>query len=208
MARVYAIIADSAGAILDIDELPDKVAEAARRAVNASADRARSWSATEVRKQVNFPARYVSKEEGRLAVKARASKTSLVASVSARQRSTSLARFSTGTASNKKRGVTVAVKPGVAKYLKGAFFIKLKGAGGDIDTNANLGLAIRTKNNARPSNAYKPVQMKNGLWLLYGPSVSQALLSARGTGIWPKMEDKVREYLGDEFNRQLELLDA
>lgn len=206
--RTYAVILDSSGALVDIDDLPDQVAEAARRAVNKAADRARAWSAEEVRKQVMFPARYVSKSEGRLAVTARASKSNLVARVSARQRPTSLARFAMNRPRKGQKGVRVQVKPGYARYMRGAFFIKLRQGGDHTDTAFNLGLAVRTKNGVRPNKAWKPVQMRNGLWLLYGPSVSQALLSARGSGIWPKMEDKIKEYLGDEFNRQMDLLNG
>lgn len=205
MAGLFAIILDREGNLLDLDNLPAKAAKAARIAVNRSAEKARAASARRARARANFPARYVSAAEGRLAVKTKATDSSLTAVVSARQRPTSLARFVSGPAKARQVGARVQVKPGVAKYLKNAIFVKLRQGQASTDTKFNLGLAVRTKGNRRPSAAYKPVQMKNGLWLLYGPSVSQALLSARGTGIWPEMTDEVFDNMMSEFYRQLDL---
>lgn len=203
--RTYAVILDSKGKLVDLDTLTPEIAEAARRAVNAAADRARSWSADIVRRQINFPASYVSKSEGRLVVKAKAKPGGdLSATVSARTRNTSLARFTKG-GKPWKRGAQVEVKPGVSRYLRGAVFVPLKKGTELTDTVFNLGLAVRTRNGQRPDAAYKPVRMKNGLWLLYGPSVSQALLSAREQGIWPKITPQLLDFLEQEFNRQLRL---
>ena len=208
MSRTYAVIFDEDGKLLDFDSLPANIAKAARIAVNAAAAKARTWSAQAVRKEVNLPARYVSPGEGRLTVATKASNSKLQAVVSARSRPTSLARFVQGSARAGQKGARIEVTPGAARYMPGAVFVKLRRGAATTDTAFNLGLAVRTKGNRKPDGAYKPIQMKNGMWLLYGPSVAQALLNARNSGIWPDMTDKITEYLEQEFRRVLELGDA
>lgn len=205
MTRQFGIVLSNEAQILDFEKLPEAIQKAARIAVNRAAEQARTLSAREVRKQVNFPASYVSPSGGRLEVKSRATDSSLTAVVSARSRATSLARFARGRSRGKTGGVTVEVKPGRARFMRGAFFIRLRSGKADLDTAFNQGLAIRTKGGVRPDRAYRPIQLKNGLWLLYGPSVAQALLSAKGTGIWPKLEEQIQDLAGAEFARVLRL---
>lgn len=207
MARDYVVFMDSKGALLDLANLPEGTETAARIAINRATAKARTLSAKYARSQVNFPAHYVSASEGRLHVSKKATNGDLEGIVSARTRPTSLARFATGSIKTGKgqQGATVQVKPGVARYMRNAFFVKLRRGGESTDTNHNLGLAIRTKGGVKPDAAYKPIKMRNGMWLLYGPSVSQALLSARDTGIWPNITDEIMDNLHDEFFRQLEL---
>lgn len=207
MNRTYAIIMDSKGAILDIENMPGKIARSARIAVNRAAEKARTESARRALRDIKFPAGYVSASGGRLAVTDKATDTKLSATVTARRRPTSLARFVKGSARPGKTGATVEVEPGVARFMRGARFVKLR-SGSSVDTAHNLGLAIRTRSGAKPDRAYKPVRMKNGLWLLYGPSVSQALLSARDSGIWPDMTDEILENFELEFSRQMDLKNA
>lgn len=206
MSKFFAVALDAKGVLLDIEDLPKDIATAARIAVNRAADRARTESAKRVRQQINFPAHYVSPGEGRLAVSDRATDNKLEATISARQRPTSLARFVSGPAKEKQRGARIQVKPGIARYLRNAVFVKLRS--GDTDTTNNLGLAIRTKGGVRPNAAYRPVQMRNGMWLLYGPSVSQALLGIKDTGIWPSLTPEIMDNLESEFLRQLDLKNA
>ena len=206
MRRAYAILIDQKGVLQDFENLSEENREAARIALNYAADRARTRSAAAVRSQLALPARYVSPSEGRLTVSARATNSDLQATVSAQARPTSLARF----VSKKHKpyiphDAKVEIKPGVARYIRNARFVKLRQGSGTTDTNFNMGLAIRTKNGQRPSGAYRPVQMRNGMWLLYGPSVSQALLSLRDTGIWPDMTEEVLNNIMREYYRQLDL---
>lgn len=206
MIKSYTIILDQAGKLIDFESLSDEVRTAARIAVNRATEKARTTSAKYVRQQINFPASYVSPSEGRLSVSVKANNDTLKAVVSARTRSTSLARFASGRRG--KGGAMVEVEPGVSRHMRNVIFVPLK-RGGEFDSNnRNEGLAMRTKGNRKPSAAYKPIQMKNGLWLLYGPSVSQALLSVKDTGIWPNMTDEIRDNMLAEFTRQLDLKNA
>ena len=206
--RDYAIFFDSSGVIKRLEELPDHIQRRAVMAVNKTADRARTLSARRVRQEVNFPTNYVSPSEGRLSVKKRAGRD-LEARVTARMRATSLARFAVKRrpSTPDEDGVRVIVKPGVAQYLKGAKLVRLN-VGKDTDTAANLGLAVWTRNGRAPSAAYMPKRMKNGGWLLYGPSVAQALLSLKGKGIWPDLHSEIREMFETELLRLLDLKNA
>lgn len=207
MLRDYAVVFDSKGVLQRLQDLGPEVEKAAARAVSSAAIKARTLSARRVRQEVNFPASYVAPSEGRLAVVPKAGNP-LESRIVARSRATSLARFamSRRTGKDVEPGVRVQVKPGVARFMRGAFLVKLKGVGGDTDTQANLGLAIRTKNGVAPNNAYAPVKTKKGFYLLYGPSVAQALLSASGEkGIWPDLTGEIRDYFESEFLRLLEL---
>lgn len=209
MGKIFAVMIDGKGIIQDLESLPEDAQRAARIALNYAADRARTQSAKAVLNQVNFPARYVAPSGGRLAVPVRATNSDLRAVVSAQTRATSLARFAATSRKPNEIGTTkVMVKPGVARYIRNSMFIKLRQGGEMTDTKFNMGLAVRTRGNRRPSVAYKPVQMRNGMWLLYGPSVSQALLSAKESGIWPDMTDEILNNLAREYQRQLERLNV
>jgi hypothetical protein len=124
-------------------------------------------------------------------------------------RPTSLARFVTGSlkvGGTRKAGVSVEVEPGKVRRLPGAWLIRLRaGSESNLDTASNVGLAVRTKNGRTPPG-YKPVKIAPNVYLLYGPSVAQALFSA-GTqaGVAKDIEPKTLQFLEDEFWRQMEL---
>ena len=133
----------------------------------------------EMRKQVNFPSKYLNSD--RLGIRREANRTTLEAVISGRDRPTSLARFSPGATPQNSRGrpLFVTVKPGQTKKFvrnngkPSAFLIPLRGG--------NTGLAIRLPKGQEPSSAYRPVPLtrnggkETGVWLLYGPSVDQVL---------------------------------
>ena len=181
-------------AVEDLADLPRKVQTNLQRALNRTADKTRTRMSKLVRQRVNFPASYLAPSGGRLIVKDRATNGKLSVRIEGRDRPTSLARFATAAASNKpgRAGVKVRVKPGFARYMPRAFIITLK--------NGNQGLAVRGK---RPAGAYKPTQMRNGLWLLYGPSVDQVLQGVTNgeRGVFKEIEGWAAEQLEAEFWR-------
>lgn len=193
--------------ILEPEELigldPTKIERAAYRAINYTAGRARKNSDEEIRKQVNFPASYLQPNAGRLVVKNQAGPGSLEATILARHRATSLARFVTSDKEVGKMGLNVAVKPGKTEELKRGFLMKLKSGNAEIDTKNNLGLAVRLDKGETPDKAYKPVRISDGLFLLYGPSVNQVFKSVRGD-VSPQAEaDLEREFMRlIEFERR------
>lgn len=152
--------------------------------------------------EVEFPAGYV---DDKITFEQRATPSSLVASISGRQRPTSLARFATTGVVGGKGGVTVRVKGG-AKYMKGAFLVRLNQGAGITDDGYNVGLAVRLKEgqtlNKRDSS--RMVQLGGGVVLLYGPSVDQILNNEVADAEAPEVADAI----GTEFFRQFARLSA
>ncbi len=188
-----------------VPERTNQVETALVRALNKTADRFRTRAAEMARSQVAFPASYLSPANKRLWVATRARKKSFEAIIEGRGQATSLARFTRakpleGGSRHRGGSVTVMVKPGVSRVIRRAFIMKLN--------NDNLGLAVRTEG-GKPRGAYKPKEIGRNLWLLYGPSVDQALIAASdGEGIYQDMIPEALDFLEFEFNRQMDLLDA
>lgn len=162
-------------------------------AVNDAADFARTRSAEEMLREINFPRNYLEGQRSRLTVTQRASQSKPEAVITGRHRPTSLARFVTGTVRN---GVRLSVKPGRTGVINNAFLMPLNA--GD-EAGKNLGLAVRVKRGQRPTNAYRPVKINDRLWLLYGPSVDQVFRNIRDEVI-----PATSERMANEFIRLLE----
>ena len=200
----FAIVLDTS----DADRLVTAIGEetvrtCARRALNKIADKTRTRVDRLVREQIAFPASYLRKEGKRLWVQTRASNASLEAVVRGQSRATSLARFSKQEplppgVRHKGGKVEVLVKTARGpQTIKRAFLMNLN--------NNNIGLAVRT-NGGPPPGAYKPKEIGKNLYLLYGPSVTQALLSARGDdGVYSDINQITLDEFSDEFHRLLEL---
>lgn len=199
MAEPFVVAVQGIRSLPDTNEWSDAIELACQRATNATATYARALSEKEMRKQVAFPASYLKPGQGRLIVSKKASSAEDDAVVTGRGRPTSLARFTQGGQPNKP-GVTVRVSPNRATYLRGAFLIRLKSGNADIETKNNLGLAVRLKPGERLKNKKRSISMRNGLYLLYGPSVDQVFKDV-AEDVAPKAAD----YMNDEFLRLLRL---
>ena len=179
---------------------------AAVRAINKIARDARAQAAKMIRNEVNLPARYVSPSEGRLAVTKQANGSNLEARITARGRATSLAQFVTGSAKPNVQGVHIEVAPGKARFLRRAFLIRLPQGNNPVtDTKFNLGLAVRLKPGDTLRNKITARRVEKGLYLLYGPSVSQVFRANDGDGIANEMTPGLEAKLRDEFLRLLRL---
>jgi hypothetical protein len=176
-------------------EIPPAVRRAALRAVNYAAGRARTASGRAIRNRVNLPARYLTGSEGRLQLSQPASQSNLERVLTGRRRPISLAQYAKGGSS--VRGVRVSVKPGVARYLKRGFLMKLRS--GSDGSARNTGLAIRT-DGAAPGGAFKPKKISDHLYLLYGLSVDVLF-----RGVIDAVSPDVQDNLENEFWRQLDL---
>lgn len=178
--------------IFDSIDLSDaKVRRNAQRAINAGIRRARTKASESMRKQVNFPASYLSGENGRLTISKFASDNDLEAVLRGRDRPTSLARFVTSSKAKKSKGATVEVDPGRRVTMGSAFLINLR--------NGNRGLAYRTKD-GKPPKSRGAKQLARGLFLLYGPSVDQVFNETRG-----EISDDILDFVGREFSRLMTL---
>lgn len=163
--RVYVVVVEGL-ADLNFRDLPRRSRQAASRALNDTARKYRTISSEKIREQVKFPARYLdSASDGNLRITRLASPLSLEAAITARFRPTSLTRFVQGPVTHGRVGPTLEVRPNKREVATRAFIINLK--------SGNKGLAVRLSPGERIENKTRMVQMKNGLYLLYGPSVDQ-----------------------------------
>lgn len=214
MADGFIVVIEGLEHLHSFEEIPRKIVEAARIAINDTAVSARTMYGRAIMEETAFPDSYVAPRNGRLVVSDRATNSKLEATITARSRATSLARFalengpSGGKRGRRKPGVRVEVEPHTVKKLDGAFLIKLKQGSASIDTKSNLGLAVRTRN-GKPPPGYKPVPIGKNLWLLYGPSVAQNLYSAKNRGgVATDLAPEIANELEAEFWRQMDRLDA
>lgn len=168
--------------LLDIEEFlqsqPATARKSARLAINSTTSRkAVPLMRRTMKEEVRFPNGYL-EDPKRFGQAKRATDSDLTASIVARFRPTSLARFSQDSPQGARRtgGVRVQVDPGGgAKRIGGAFFVKLH-RGGDTTDGFNVGLAIRLKPGQRLRGRKKGsqgVELAPNLYLLYGPSVDQ-----------------------------------
>lgn len=183
-----------------LEEQPEVARHAAQLAVNDTARRSMTPIRSKMKEQVAFPPGYLN--EDRLAIRKYATQADLTATISARHRPTSLARFARGQsegAAKRRGGVRVRVNSGGAKFMKGAFFVNLP-RGKDTQDGFNVGLAIRLKPGQTLKGRRKGsqgVQLADNLYLLYGPSVDQVFRDV-STAETPA----IGEQLEREFLRQ------
>lgn len=198
----YAVVVEGLANLADIENLPDEIVRAARQTVNKTTERTRARSAKEIRKQVNFPASYLSGQNGRLAITKRAHGRNLEGEITGRHRPTSLARFAKGSpqSTRARKGTTVTVQPGSPKFMHQAFLIRLRAGAAGIDTQHNLGLAIRLGPGESVRNKRVQVKKWRGLYLLYGPSIDQVFDDVAEEEV-PFIED----FMESEFMRLMRL---
>jgi hypothetical protein len=204
MSKQFIVALEGVAELDSIGTLSDEIVTAARQAVNKTLDWGRAQAAREMREQVAFPASYLSGENGRLRVTRRATNADLEGVITGRQRPTSLARFSKThdvSAARRRGGVNVQVKPGGARFMKGAFLMRLRQGNTLTDTAFNLGLAIRLKPGETLDNKKVRLQRADSnLYILYGPSVDQVFRTVAGD-----ISPEAGERLEREFNRLLDL---
>lgn len=186
-----------------LGDLPGNVQTALVRSVNRGAERGRTEGARLIVGQLNFPGSYLAPSQGRLVAYSTQDNANPQARVVGRNRPTSLARFVTSGSLGKKGGVSVMVKRGHTRVLPNAFLIRLR-AGATMDEGTfNLGLAIRLKPGETIKNKREAIQMRNGLWLMYGPSVGQAFGQLIKKNDFAEDVSKMVEV---EFDRAMEYL--
>lgn len=186
---------------IEFEGIKDEVNTWAYQAINKAARDGRADAAQMIRDEVAFPGNYLAPAQKRLFVSKQAQRNSLEAVITARGRPTSLARFITGSPS-KGRGVTVQVSPGKTIKLDQAFLIKLRAGADPIETRFNQGLAVRLKPGNRLRNKKYVVQVDTGLYVLYGPSVSQVFLDkTEKNGVAVDITDDILDQMETEFLR-------
>ncbi len=182
-----------------VDLIPRAAVTAARIAVNDVTRKvAVKESIAEMGRQVAFPPGYLA-DPKRLRISKFATENDLESIVTARQRPTSLARFSSGSVG--KAGVQVRVNTGASRRIDRAFLVRLpQGRGPVTDEAFNLGLAIRLRPGERITGKRDMVATplgKGGLYLLYGPSVDQVFRT-----VAQEVSPRIAQELAVEFVRQ------
>jgi hypothetical protein len=200
MAQTFIFAVEGLESIQEFKANAANIEMNAVRAINTTARDARSDAAKRMAAQVNFPSGYLNPAQKRLYVAKQAKRGDPEAIIRARGRPTSLARFIVG-GKPTGEGVRVQVGHSRAKFLKRAFLIKLRSGTSDIETRFNMGLALRLRKGETLKNKANLVQMKNGLYILYGPSVSQVFMANDGDGVAKDLEPSIVEEMDREFKR-------
>jgi len=204
MAGTYAFFADVIEADLLDGLSSDSRKLAAVRAINTAARDGRARAARMIRADINFPAKYVGPSDRRLYVSKQATRSDLEAKITARGRVTSLARFVKGSPTPNAAGVYV--QKNKVQYLKKAFVIRLpQGSNSVTDTVHNLGLAVRLKPGDVLRKKITARRVASGLYVLYGPSVSQVFRANDDTGVASDMSPELADQLVSEFLRLLKV---
>ena len=208
MADKWAVYVEGLEGLGDIQNLSSASKLNIVRAVNATVARYRTRGAQMILDDINLPAHYLNPSAKRLYVAQQATRSKPEGIIRARGRPTSLARFITSRSAGKE-GVTVQVNKGQSRQLPRAFLVKLPQGRGPVDTQFNLGLAIRLGKGQRIRNKRHLVQLDQGLYLLYGPSVDQLFLNATGArageGVATEMTPDMLDFLASEYLRLMDL---
>ena len=204
----WAVFVEGLEDLKDFDQLGEGARLDLVRTINKTTARFRTRGADQIRQAINFPASYLQPGQKRLYVAQQATRSKPEGIIRARGRATSLARFVTGRSPGKE-GVTVQVKKGHSEHLKRAFLVKLPAGTGSVDTQFNMGLAVRLRKGDILRNKRTAKRLARGLYLLYGPSVDQVFINATGAragqGVASDMSDDILDFMQKEFLRLWEL---
>lgn len=197
-------VLDAKDALRAIGDVPMKQV----MALNTTVTRFRTVGARAILDEVAFPQQYLNPSAKRLYVAQKATRAKREGIIRARSRPTSLARFVTKRSPG-KAGVTVQVEPGRSQELPRAFMVKLRAGSAGIDTQFNLGLAIRLGKGKTMRGKRNAIRLDSGLYLLYGPSVDQVFINATGAkagqGVATRMTPDMLDFMEAEFLRLLDL---
>ncbi|WOZ54555.1 tail component Z [Proteus phage P2-71] len=187
---------------LYFDGMPKMTARSMRLAINTVVRRSGMKALRDgMLAEISFPRGYLKGD--RLRVARYASDNKLEATILARKRATSLARFATSGTMGKS-GVTVKVRRGRTTFLKKAFLVKLKAGASMSEDNYNTGLAVRLSPGEKLNNkasAHKAWLVPGRVALLYAPSVNQVMETTAG-----KVSPQIAKLVEGEFFRQFERL--
>lgn len=205
MVARFGVETDNFKELRDIANL-DRIARIGLvRAVNRVADKTRTRVAGRIQDQIALPAARLRPSAKQLYVRQRATSQNIQSVIQARGRPTSLARFARGSAVGKKKSIAVEVKPGYARYLRKAFFLKLPAGKTLTETKHNLALAIRLKEGEKIQNKKHMVPFGKGLYLLYGPSIQQLAEDNSGDGEFKRQTPIVLDELESEILRLIDI---
>ena len=184
-------------------------------AVNEGARFGRASALRDMDEQITLGKKYMS--DNMQVSKARITAGEVSATITGRQRPTSLSRFLVNktlrtTFTSLKKGdprptLKVKVKKqGAGSGIPGAFLVRMRSGKELTETGYNVGMAIRLPNGKQVHNRKKELKpfakgKNSSLYLLHGPSVDQLFRSIVSAD---KLDDTVADRVEREFMRQLE----
>lgn len=186
------------------ERYPEESAKAIRMAINDVArGKGMKLIRESMRSEIDFTPSYLTGD--RLKVSSAATNAKPEATITARKRATSLARFASGSpASTARQGVSVRVKKGKTTFLKNAWLVRLNKGASKSEDNYNVGLAVRLGPGQKLSNKKRQHEswlVKGSVALLYAPSVNQ---------VFSTVAEDVSSPIGDmvaaEYLRQMSRL--
>ena len=187
----------------DLLDLDPKVNAIASQTVNEVAREMRTQSARQILAQVNLPASYVSPRNQRLEVVKSATPADPEAIIRAQGRASSLTRFLIGTRQS-GAGLAVNIRGSGVKRFRRAFLFRGRRVGATTDTGpANQLFAFRVARGQRLQRSSAAREIDRGLYLLFGPSVSQIALSEDNTGVFRELEEPAAQRLERRFLARL-----
>ena len=161
---------------------------AASAALNDTARRQRTASARIIARELNLRTAQLAPGRKVLYVSRLSNPRTLEARITATGRATSLAEFVRGAARG-GRDPIVSVKPGTVKTIRGAFL-----------NRAKTRLLIRVRKGSRIRGRRTRQNVRAGQAVpLFGPSVQQAFIGERGTGVAKDIERKTANLLVERY---------
>jgi hypothetical protein len=178
------------------DGLNEKANKAASMSINDSARYGHKLLKNDIMRRINVPSSYIgSTTSGRMSITQYAKPGHKIAEITARRRGTSLNRFLLRGAV--KGSVRVSVRPGSVSKIDKAFVMRLR--------NGNKGIAQRVAGNPdKHPKSNGAVKIGKGLFLLYGPSISQVMNTVVTEEKY--IQKDIGNHLEQEFNRQFNRL--
>jgi len=204
MANNFVVVITGLETIQQFDRYKDNIEFNTVRMLNTVARDARTDGQERIMSQINYSSGYLNPAGKRFYVSQKATRARPEARILARGRPTSLARFVTSNPGVGKEGVTVQVETGKSTFLPKAFLLKLPAGSEPIETRFNMGLAVRLRPGETLRNKSTTTRVKSGLYMLYGPSVSQVFIDNAGNGVAKDLEPSVLNHMETEFLRLME----
>jgi hypothetical protein len=199
MSDSYVVFVNGLSSLREIDTIDEEIKIAARRAVSRTLDKTRTAASSRMRDQVNWQKQYVDDKLSKYV-----KNDGMEGVIRATFRPTSLARFVVGAKTPWQPVNRVQVSkdmPNMARNRRMIIVPLRRGNAKPTEDNMNLGLAIRLKQGETVSGKYKMRELSKGLYLLYGPSISQVFYT-----VSDDLRPDAEQWLRDEYERQIKLL--
>ena len=185
------------GVAEQLRDLGDAAGRISADVVNDTVDFAFDRSKELILDDVMFPSGYLELGNN-FQIKQRATESKPVASITARHRATSLARFVVGSPQPYARGgVKIRIRRGGATHMRNAWVTGLNKGNRGVATRVRPGGTIPGRKKGTRGLPVLRKDERGTTYLLYGPSVNQVFEDVSGD-----VKPEVAEYMSDQFFRR------